>query len=228
MTSRKVLIVDDEPQIRSILGYIVETTGREWVEAPSAEAAEELLSSQEFALIMLDVMLPGTSGVEWCRQVRARSQIPIILLSALSEEDDRIRGLEAGADDYVTKPFSPREVALRIEVLLKRTNPTNPFISLGRLKLDPASGKVTTPTSSITLPATEARVLETLLANIDATVSSATLLAAVWQTTETVGGREMVRITIHRLRAHLKQAGLGADIIETVRGIGYRVRNINL
>lgn len=223
MSNTVVLVVDDEPQIRDILGYIVESMGYEWLGAQSIAQAQQVLDTQAIDLILLDVMLPDASGIDLCRSVRAHSLVPIILISALGEENDRIRGLEAGADDYITKPFSPREVALRIEAILRRNN-TGTRIDHDGLTLDPVSGDVSFKGNSIVLPITEARVLALLLEHYNRTVGFTDFLSNVWNTTESVGGREMVRITIHRLRAHLKQLSVSDNLIESVRGMGYRIR----
>ncbi|WP_216398206.1 response regulator [Arcanobacterium phocae] len=217
-----VLVVDDEPQIRAIIGYVVESTGREWIGAQSAEEAQEILKTHNVELVLLDVILPGASGIELCRSIRT-SSTPVILLSALGEEEDRIRGLEAGADDYIVKPFSPREVGLRIEAILRRRGETSWSEAEG-IRIDSDTGELSFAGSTTVLPAMESRVLEQLLHNNNRTVSFHDLLLHVWNTDESVGGREMVRITVHRLRAHLKALGVRENLIETVRGTGYRVR----
>ncbi|SPT75902.1 Phosphate regulon transcriptional regulatory protein phoB [Arcanobacterium haemolyticum] len=218
-----VLVVDDEPQIRAIIGYVVESTGREWIGAGSAEEARAVLQERSVELILLDVMLPGASGIDLCEAVRASSSTPVVLLSALGDEEDRIRGLEAGADDYITKPFSPREVGLRIEAILRRHGDTSWSEAEG-IRIDSDTGELSFEGSTTLLPAMESRVLEQLLHHYNRTVSFHDLLHNVWNTDESVGGREMVRITVHRLRAHLKAIGVRENLIETVRGTGYRMR----
>ena len=117
----RALIVDDEPQMLAIVEFALQTQGFECVTAPDAERAWRLLLTQDVDLAVLDVMLPGASGIELCRRIRSRLDVPVLLLTARGETEDRIVGFEAGADDYVAKPFSPREVALLAQALVRRT-----------------------------------------------------------------------------------------------------------
>ena len=136
------LVVDDEPQMRYVITFALETQGFRCVSAASAESAWEKLGQESFDLVILDVMLPGLGGVELCRRIRATSTTPIILLTALGDEEDRIAGLEAGADDYVTKPFSPRELALRASAVVRRTaSGTRDAVSNGALSILTATGE---------------------------------------------------------------------------------------
>ncbi|PID98621.1 MAG: two-component system response regulator [Actinomycetales bacterium] len=221
---QQILVVDDEPQIRAIIGFVLESRGFNWIEAANANQAWSIFNENVIDLVMLDVMLPAVSGIELCKRLRAVSEVPIVLISALGDEEDRIRGLEAGADDYITKPFSPREVGLRVEAILRRLNTAGSTIEAEGLGIDSPSGEVTFGGQKMTLPAMEARVLEILIRNYNCPVTFVDLLNTVWNTSETVGGREMVRITIHRLRSHLRNLGVRDNFIESVRGSGYRIR----
>ena len=122
----KVLVVDDEPTIREVVVSYLEREGFTTLEAADGNRARELLESDPPDLVVLDVMLPGTDGLELCRWIRSRSRLPVIMLTARGEESDRIVGLELGADDYVTKPFSPRELAARVRTVLRRAEPDPP------------------------------------------------------------------------------------------------------
>lgn len=220
----KVLVVDDEAQVRAIVCYVLDTTGYQWEEAATGAGAWATFTSGSFDLIILDVMLPDASGIDLCHRIRSHSSVPIILLSALNDEDNRIAGLEAGADDYITKPFSPREVGLRVDAILRRQSGSSAIIEAEGIRANTMTGEITYAETTVVLPAMEIRVLATLLRTLNRTVTFSHLLSTVWQTDETIGGREMVRITIHRLRNHLKEIGIRPDLIETVRGTGYRVR----
>ena len=216
------LVVDDEPQMRYVITFALETQGFRCVSAASAESAWERLGQESFDLVILDVMLPGLGGVELCRRIRATSTTPIILLTALGDEEDRIAGLEAGADDYVTKPFSPRELALRASAVVRRTAPgTRDAVSNGALSILTATGEVTWEGRPVPLPDTEARLLAVLARHAGSIASWSDLLNEVWGTGESAGGREMVRTTVYRLRRHLKRRGVPGDLVVAARGQGY-------
>ncbi len=217
-----VLVVDDEPQVRSIICFVLESRGYHFLEAEGVEPALELMTTNVVDLVILDVMLPDGSGIELCRRIRSISDTPIILLSALGEVEHRVAGLEAGADDYITKPFSPREVALRVDVIVRRQHPAAERIEVGGLQFRSDTGVLACAQKQVALTTIEARVLASLLGNLNRTVTFQSLLEQVWQTQESVGGREMVRITVHRLRGRLREVGLAGDLIQSVRGSGYR------
>ncbi len=184
------LVVDDEPQMRYVITFALETQGFRCVSAASAESAWERLGQESFDLVILDVMLPGLGGVELCRRIRATSTTPIILLTALGDEEDRIAGLEAGADDYVTKPFSPRELALRASAVVRRTaSGTRDAVSNGALSILTATGEVAWEGRPVPLPDTEARLLAVLARHAGSIASWSDLLNEVWGTGESAGGR---------------------------------------
>lgn len=216
------LVVDDEPQMVYMVAFALETQGFRCLTAGSAEDAWQLLQTTAVDLIILDVMLPGDSGLDLCRRVRAGQPTPIILLTALGNEDQRVNGLEAGADDYVTKPFSPRELALRASAVVRRsTGRTSEVVTNGPLRIVPAVGEVTWEGRQIRLPATESRLLAVLARQAGAVTEWQSLLNEVWETTDRSGGKEMVRTTVYRLRQHLKNAGVLPELVVAVRGRGY-------
>lgn len=220
----RILVVDDEPQVGEIIAYVLEEAGYAVEQADCLSQARQIFASIHTDLVILDVMLPDGSGMELCHQIRSVSRCPIILLSALAEEEHRVAGLEAGADDYLVKPFSPRELVLRAGAVLRRQNAQSDRLSIGNVVLNAITGEFICGEKSIQLPIMETRVLALLMCNLNKTVSFERLLHEVWNTDETVGGREMVRITIHRLRKHLRSCGLLEGVIETLRGRGYRIQ----
>ena len=220
--SLTALVVDDEPQMVYIITFALETQGFTCVTASSAEEAWTILSDQAIDLVILDVMLPGASGVELCRRIRASGiGAPIILLTALGDEPDRIAGLEAGADDYVAKPFSPRELALRARAVTRRAGAGPEAIENGPLRVSTLTGRVSWGGRSIPLPDTEARLLAALARRHDTVITWQDLLGEVWGASDDAGGKEMVRTTVYRLRRHLQARGISPEIVVSARGRGY-------
>ncbi|MGO1318896.1 MAG: response regulator transcription factor [Galactobacter sp.] len=223
-----VLVVDDEPQMTAILSFAFETHGFEAICAGTAREAWEILERNEIDLVVLDVMLPDQSGFRLTERIRAQGHdVPVILLTALVNERDRIRGLEAGADDYVGKPFSPRELTLRAQAVLRRTQRTGEShedaLELGALRLDLRSERAWWEGRRIDVGSTEFRVLATLAEHSPHPVGPHQLLNEAWATTATVGGREMIKTAVYRLRRHLRQAGVDPSLVTSVRGQGYRL-----
>lgn len=226
-----VLIVDDEEQMTAIISFALETQGLRTSTASDATAARALLDSEPIELVVLDVMLPGESGIELCRSLRETSDVPVILLTALGEVDDRVAGLTAGADDYLTKPFSPRELALRVQAILRRSSGSTSVadsagqaLRCGPLRVDLEWGGASWDGAELDLPETELRLLGRLVQDAGRAVPLRTLLHEVWGTSRAEGGRDMVKSMIYRLRQQLRAQGAPADLIEAVRGQGYRVR----
>lgn len=226
-----VLVVDDEEQMTAIISFALETQGLRTVVAADARSARALLGTEPIELVVLDVMLPGESGIELCRSLRETSDVPVILLTALGEVDDRVAGLTAGADDYLTKPFSPRELALRVQAILRRSAgsasvpaPSGQVLRCGPLRVDAAGGTASWDGAELQLPETELRLLARLVQDAGRAVPLRTLLQEVWGTSRTEGGRDMVKSMIYRLRRQMLAQGAPADLIEAVRGQGYRVR----
>lgn len=217
----RVLVVDDESQMVSIIAFALETQGFQPVTARNAEDAWRRFGSGDFDLLVLDVMLPGASGVELARRIRTVSDVPIMMLTARSDEDDRLAGLLAGADDYVTKPFSPRELALRAQAIVRRSGGVRDQrrIVNGPLVIDVDERSVTLAGKAIRLSDVELRLLTMLTRHAGEIVTWRELLNQVWFTAEPQGGRDMIKTTVHRLR--LRLGGHGESLIVAVRGSGY-------
>ena len=217
----RVLVVDDERQMLSIVAFALETQGFEAVTAHSAEEAWTNLRQGRFDLLVLDVTLPGASGVELCRRVRSTSEVPVMMLTARTTEDDRIKGLLAGADDYVTKPFSPRELALRAQAIVRRTGRARSereAVVNGPLVIEMDRRRARVGDEVLRLTDVELRLLTALARRPGQVVEWSELLNEVWYTGEHAGGREMIKTTVYRLRQHL---GPGREWVSAVRGSGY-------
>jgi len=220
-----ILVVEDEPAIQELIAYNLKQAGHLPLRADNAEQALTLVANALPDLILLDWMLPGLSGVELARRLRADKRtraIPIIMLTARSDERDKLQGLETGADDYVTKPFSPRELNARIKAVLRRRAPemTDDMVQLGGLKLDPASHRVTGNGAPIDLGPTEFRLLHFLMTHAERVHSRTQLLDQVWGDHVFVEERT-VDVHIRRLRKALEPTELDS-LVQTVRGTGYR------
>jgi two-component system phosphate regulon response regulator PhoB len=221
-----ILLVEDEPAIRELLKVNLTDAGYDVREAPDAESAQTQLNDALPDLVLLDWMLPGQSGLAWAKQLRgdARTRdIPIIMVTARSEETDKVAGLEAWVDDYVTKPFSPRELKARIKSVLRRRAPeaAQETLSVGPLKLDPVTHRVTVRDQAVTMGPTEFRLLRYLLARPERVHSRTQLLDQVWGDHVYIEERT-VDVHIRRLRVALEPFGVD-QLIETVRGSGYRL-----
>ncbi len=223
--SAKILIVEDEPAIQELLVFNVTQAGFVALRADDAETAWQQIRDHAPDLILLDWMLPSTSGVVLARQLRSEAQtkdIPIIMLTARGDERDKVLGLESGADDYITKPFSPRELMARIRAVMRRHIPTlsEDKVSAGGLELSPTSHRVSAQGQSIDLGPTEFRLLHFFMTHAERVYSRTQLLDQVWGTQVFVEERT-VDVHIRRLRASLEASGLDS-LIQTVRGSGYR------
>lgn len=219
-----ILIVEDENDLAVMLRYNLEAEGFKVQSALSGDEAATLLRETTPDLILLDWMLPGLSGIELCRRWRAREEtasIPIIMLTARGEEDERIRGLATGADDYVVKPFSIPELLARVHALLRRVNPqlVTSIMKAGDLELDRTSHRVRRSGREVHLGPTEYRLLEYLMRNPGRVYSREQLLNGVWGTDVFVDERT-VDVHVGRLRKALNR-GRNPDPIRTVRGAGY-------
>jgi two-component system phosphate regulon response regulator PhoB len=221
-----ILVVEDEPAIQELLALNITQAGHTPMRAISAEHAQELLRNAIPDLILLDWMLPGMSGIEFARKLKADSatkQIPIIMLTARGDEFDKVRGLEVGADDYVTKPFSPKELNARIKAVLRRRAPqmTDDPIEIQGLHLDPITHRVKGHEAILELGPTEFRLLHFFMSNPERVHSRGQLLDKVWGDRVFVEDRT-VDVHIRRLRNALSTSG-HEDLIQTVRGAGYRL-----
>lgn len=215
------LVVDDQAQMLSIVSFALETQGFRCLTARNAERAWELFNQQHIDIMVLDIMLPGASGISLCERVRSVSTTPVILLTAKNATEDRIKGLMAGADDYLTKPFSPRELALRAQAVFRRSSPASDETTLvnGELTVNTAVRAAFWRGRNLHLPDLELRLLTALMRRKGEVTSWAVLLNDVWFTSSEVGSRAMIKTTIYRLRQRLE--GEGAALILTVRGEGY-------
>ena len=221
----KILVVDDEPDALELIDYNLRGAGYQVFTAPNGNRAIELAQRHIPDLIVLDLMLPEIDGLEICKILRRNSEtenIPIIMLTAKADEIDRVIGLEVGADDYVTKPFSPRELTLRIKNILRRGKANGdgkqPVIEVQDLSIDPEKHQVLLAGDNITLTATEFKLLYLLASRQGRIQSRERLLEDVWDYEADVYTRT-VDTHMRRLR---KKLGEAAELIETVRGVGYR------
>ena len=223
--SRKVLVVDDEAPIREMLVFVLEQNGFQAIEAEDYDSAIAAMVEPYPDMVLLDWMLPGGSGIQIAKQFKQSEytrQIPIIMLTARGEEEDKVRGLEVGADDYVTKPFSPKELMARIKAVIRRGSPTSleEAIEVHGLRLDPISHRVTSEGSELDMGPTEFRLLHFFMTHPERVYSREQLLDHVWGTNVYVEDRT-VDVHIRRLRKAI--APLGHDrLVQTVRGAGYR------
>ena len=220
----KVLVVDDEPTIRDVVVRYLRRDGYETLEAADGERARELIESSAPSLVVLDVMLPGMDGLALCRWIRSRSSLPVILLTARGEEVDRIVGLELGADDYVTKPFSPRELAARVRTVLRRVGPEAPRderLDFGDLAIDAATREVTKAGRPVQLTAKEFDLLRFMASHPRRVFSRDQLMSRVWGY-EAAYDTGTVTVHIRRLREKLEDEPSRPRLLETVWGVGYR------
>jgi two-component system phosphate regulon response regulator PhoB len=222
-----VLVVEDEPAIQELVAVNLEHAGHQVWRASSAEEADAMVRDALPDVILLDWMLPGTSGLAYARRLRGTERtrrIPIIMLTARAEERDKIEGLESGADDYLTKPFSPKELLARIKAVLRRRAPelTDDAVEIAGLRLDPATHRVIGDGREIALGPTEFRMLHFFMTHPERVHSRAQLLDRVWGDHVFVEERT-VDVHIRRLRQALEASGHDR-LIETVRSSGYRMR----
>jgi len=226
-SGNRVLVVDDEPDIVALVAYHLAKAG--YRVSTAATGADGLAAARQErpALVVLDLMLPGLSGLEVLEQLRsgdATRDIPVLMLTARREEQDRIRGLAMGADDYLTKPFAPQELVLRVGAILRRVAaaPTGKVDSLkiGSIEIDRAEHRVSVDGEEIELTPTEYKLLVTLAERRGRVQARSHLLETVWEAAPDIQTRT-VDMHVQRLRAKLGPAG---DLIETVRGFGYRLK----
>jgi len=220
----KVLVVDDEPTIREIVVSYLERDGFKTLEAADGNRARELLESDPPDLVVLDLMLPGTDGLELCRWIRSRSRLPVIMLTARGEESDRIVGLELGADDYVTKPFSPRELTARVRTVLRRAEPdaaSEDRLSYDGLVIDSGTREVTRNDDLLRLTAREFDLLWFLASHPRRVFSREQLMRRVWGYSAAL---DTGTVTVHmrRLREKIEDDPSHPRHLETVWGVGYR------
>lgn len=226
MSASTILVVEDEPAVRDMIGLTLEQAGYEWIYADDVAAARLQIQERNPSLVLLDWMLPDTSGLDFARQLRrdeSTRELPVILLTARDAENDKIRGLEVGSDDYITKPFSPRELIARIKAVLRRAGVADEeeVIRVGRLTLDSKAHRVTVENETINLGPTEFRLLHFLISHPDRVFSRDQLLDRVWGRNVYIDDRT-VDVHIRRLRKALSDSHCDG-MIQTVRGSGYRL-----
>jgi two-component system phosphate regulon response regulator PhoB len=221
----KVLIIEDEAPIREMLAFVLEQHGYQPIQAADYDKGLAAITEPYPDMILLDWMLPGGSGIQLARKVKTTDHlrhIPIIMLTARGEEEDKIKGLEVGADDYMTKPFSPKELIARMRAVFRRVNPTSldEPIDIDGLVLDPVSHRVSANTTSLDMGPTEFRLLHFFMTHPERVYSREQLLDNVWGTNVYVEDRT-VDVHIRRLRKAISEHGHDR-LVQTVRGVGYR------
>ena len=220
-----VLVVDDDSRLREIVGMALEDEGYGVRTTDSAEEAVEVLERDEPDLLILDVMLPGKDGFELCREIRTRSPVPILMLTAKTDTVDVVVGLESGADDYVTKPFVTKELVARIRALLRRTRSQEQAprkLVVGDLEIQPDAATVTKGRRPVHLTKTEFKLLLTLASRPNQVFTREVILQQVWEY-DYFGDSRLVDVHIRRLRAKIEDDPRDPRIVQTVRGLGYKV-----
>lgn len=224
----KILIADDEPSVRDAVGYALDQEGFDVTPAVDGTEAEEKLAGDfDYDLLILDIMMPGKSGLDICREVRSRSAVPIIILTAKDAEVDKVVGLEVGADDYVTKPFSVREILGRVRAQLRRREldrspvPESSKIAAGPVTIDLARHVVTVRGRTVSLTRSEFQLLRLLAARPGEVFSRSKIMEELWQT-EFDGDERACDVHISNLRQKVEIDPQRPDLVLTVRGIGYK------
>jgi two-component system phosphate regulon response regulator PhoB len=220
-----ILVVDDEPDIREVIRFALENAEFQVIEAGHADEARRLLGQGNPDLILLDWMLPGRSGLELAQQLKQSSKtrnVPIIMVSARGEEEDRVKGLDTGADDYIAKPFSPREMVARVNAVLRRTRADDleDEVEIAGLRIDNVSHRVSVDSRQVDIAPTEYRLLYFFMTHADRAYSRSQLLDQVWGDQVYVEERT-VDVHVRRLRKALEPTGHDR-LLQTVRGVGYR------
>lgn len=224
----KILVVDDEESILKIVDYALSEAGYEVHTARDGAGAEFMFEQVRPDLVILDVMLPGKSGLDIAKELRADSNVPIIMLSARGDEVDRILGLEFGADDYVTKPFSPRELVSRVRAILRRVDDRpaeRACVEVGDLSIDTQSRQVKMQGRPVHLTTSEYGILLHLAKHPGTAYSRAAILAALWDESP-AGDERAVDVHMHNIREKIEQDHRNPTYILTVRGYGYRLREL--
>ena len=227
MSSGRILIADDEPSVRDSVSYALEQEGFEVTMAVDGDDADRKLVTAEFDLLILDIMMPGRSGLDLCRDVRGRSPVPIILLTAKDAEVDKVVGLEVGADDYVTKPFSVRELLGRVRAQLRRraldrsADSEGAKIESGPVEIDLARHLVTIRGAPVSLTRSEFQLLRLLAKNPGQVFSRKEIMEELWQT-EFKGDVRACDVHISNLRQKVERDPQDPELVLTVRGVGYK------
>jgi two-component system response regulator RegX3 len=225
----KILVVEDEASFSDALSYVLTKEGFEVTVADTGDGAIKAFDKDGADLVLLDLMLPGLSGTEVCRQLRTRSQVPIIMLTAKDSEVDKVVGLELGADDYVTKPYSKAELVARIKAVLRRgvggaTDENSNLLSAGPVEIDVESHKVKVNGEFVTFPLKEFELLEFLVRNSGRVLTRTQLIDRIWGS-DYFGDTKTLDVHIKRLRAKIEKDPANPVLILTIRGLGYKFEN---
>ena len=222
----RILIVEDDERIRRALRLVLEEEQYRVAEAATAEEALEVLGHRPAELVLIDVMLPGLDGFDLCRSLRRSSDVPIIMVTARSDSHDVVAGLEAGADDYVTKPFVPKEITARIRALLRRVRAgetPGETLRFGALEIQPDAGIVRRGGEEVSLTKTEFRLLCELAASAGRLLTREVLLDRVWGY-DYFGDGRLVDVHVRRLRSKIEEEPARPRHVVTVRGLGYKLQ----
>jgi DNA-binding response OmpR family regulator len=221
----KLLVVDDDPDLLALVAFALTNAGYAVVKATDTHEALRVFDAELPNLVILDINLPSGSGFDVCRNIRGRSEVPIMMLTARGEEEDLVRALELGADDYLTKPFSPRTLLARVKALLRRAGiEVGDTVEAGRVSLDLESHAISIAGGPpLRLTRLETRLLQILVAQGGHVVSAERLLAHVWGHRGS-GDRQLLKQLVHRLRQKLERDPSGADLLHTESGVGYRLK----
>lgn len=224
----KILVVEDEKSFSEPLAFLLGKEGYEVIVAADGNEALAKFDKSGADLVLLDLMLPGMSGTEVCRQIRTTSNVPIIMLTAKDDEVDKVVGLELGADDYVTKPYSARELLARVRAVLRRGADSGadldsgPLVQVGEIKLDVDRHIVTFKGENIALPLKEFELLEFLMRNAGRVLTRIQIIDRIWGN-DYVGDTKTLDVHIKRLRSKLEKDPANPELIQTVRGLGYKM-----
>lgn len=223
----RILVVEDEETLAEAISFLLSKEGFEVEIAEDGPAAIAAFEKNGADLILLDLMLPGLSGTEVCRQIRAKSAVPIIMLTAKDSEIDKVVGLELGADDYVTKPYSSRELIARIRAVLRRgeigdTTTIDGVLSVGPIRLDSDRHVISVNGEQVALPLKEFELLEFLMRNSGRVLTRMQLIDRVWGS-DYVGDTKTLDVHVKRLRAKVEKDPANPELIQTVRGMGYKL-----
>ncbi|HET8691699.1 MAG TPA: response regulator transcription factor [Steroidobacteraceae bacterium] len=221
----KLLVVDDDPDLLALVAFALTNAGYSVVKAADTAEALAMFDAEVPNLVILDINLPSGSGFDVCKSIRARSAVPIMMLTARGDEEDLVRALELGADDYLTKPFSPRTLLARVKALLRRAGiEAGDTVEAGRVSLDLEAHAISIDGGPpVRLTRLETRLLQILVAQAGHVVSAERLLAHVWGHRGS-GDRQLLKQLVHRLRQKLERDPGGADLLHTESGVGYRLK----
>ncbi len=223
----RILTVEDDERIRASVRLALEDEGWTVDEAATGEAAVAHFTAQAADVVLIDIMLPGIDGFELCRQIRAKSSVPIVMVTARSDTHDVVAGLEAGADHYLTKPFAPKELSARIRALLRRVRPgdqPHATLNFGELVIVPEEGRVTLRGVDVPVTKTEFKLLCVLAGNPSGVFSREALLEKVWDY-DYFGDGRLVDVHVRRLRMKIEVDPANPRHVVTVRGLGYRLQS---